>query len=40
MDNKEIIDVLKGMLYYSNYYPENYNKSDLEKEIMELQNKL
>lgn len=30
--------ILNDIIYYSNYYPEKYNKIELEKELKELEN--
>ena len=40
LSNKEIISVLKDILYYSKYNPENYNTNKLEQEIKELESKM
>ena len=38
-NSRLLIEFLKSDLYYSNYYPEKFNKSLLENEIKALQNK-
>jgi len=40
LSNKEILSVLKGMLYYSKFNPENYNTNKLEKEIKKIESKM
>ncbi|WOC40021.1 hypothetical protein [Polaribacter sp. HL-MS24] len=35
--NKRLLELLNDAIYYSNYYPEKYNKSELKKEIAKIE---
>ena len=34
---KRLLELLNDAIYYSNYYPEKYNKSELKKEIAKIE---